>query len=502
MSELKEKLVSLKKRIKDIPLIYIEENHQLREQMKKLFNKLFTYYRALEDGESGLKAFKKNDKSILILDLAIPKLSGLALIKEVRKINPFAKIIVLTADDSEENLVNAMHHGVHRYLKKPVKPEALADSLSDVVSRIELENGYLTSSPLFEVVVNNQTQMIMLLHKQTPVLVNQSFLNVVDAKNLNDYLDKFSSMDDLLLEEEGFLYSKPGETWLEHVLKHPEKLYHVKIKTALQSKRHMILKINQIADKKNSVLLTFDDVTDLNLCAMVNKFEQTRSGLEEDYGSIEKLMNVVYENQAEIILYSDYKGLSIINKGRVVAVCGETVTIKTSEVQLKILEHKHSLTLSSEFFSSDLVTKNIEHIDYKEQTVVISHMHFLTKTALQREYQRLEPHGSDTVSLFYHGSKLYTEITIVDLSKVAVKLNIKMLPVGMKEKDRVKVSLLLEHEQRLLSITMHGSIKQLYKEQSKYFVVVMFEYNEMMENKLNAYLHERQLELIKEFKTL
>ncbi len=470
--------------------------------MEKLLGMVFSQYTLAEDGQAGLDAFKENNHSIVIADLNMPRMNGIEMIQEIKKINPFVKIIIATAQTDEENMLHAIDAGVFRYLKKPLKLEILVDTLYDIVQSFEAEEHHILFQRQLKDIFNYQNQLIMMMHHNRPILANQSFLKAVGALTLESYLENTSHLDDLLLKEEGFLHTNSECSWFDHLLQHPGKLFHARIMTAANQKRHMIVKLSEIPDKEAYAIVTFDDVTDLNLLALFNGSEQTEGELEEDFGSAQKLMQVVFENQAEVKLYNFYKGLAIINPGTILSVDEDTVVIKTGYTQLKIIDMNKRMTIHSELFPADMVTKAIVGIDYDKQTVTLRNMHFMNETASQRGHQRLEPHINDSISLFYHESKFFGKIRLVDISLVAVRVELNALPAGMKKDEKVKVSLVLEKGNQPLTLTIEATVYKLHEWDYKYYAVFMFEQTDMIEDKLSGYLHQRQLELIKEFKKL
>jgi excisionase family DNA binding protein len=72
------------------------------------------------DGISALALFKSQNYDFILVDLMLPNMNGLELIKEIKKIRPEQKIAVITAYPSAENTIEALNLGVFRYLQKPV----------------------------------------------------------------------------------------------------------------------------------------------------------------------------------------------------------------------------------------------------------------------------------------------------------------------------------------------------------------------------------------------
>ena len=79
-----------------------------------------------EDGEKALECFRSNEYDMMILDLMLPKLGGLDVIREIRKTNMRFPVLVLTAKSTDEDRTLGLESGADDYLTKPFHlPELL-----------------------------------------------------------------------------------------------------------------------------------------------------------------------------------------------------------------------------------------------------------------------------------------------------------------------------------------------------------------------------------------
>ena len=81
-------------------------------------------------GEEALKIIKAKQANaepldLLLTDIRMPKMNGLKLIREARKIMPGIKVIIMTAYGDENIQEKAMELGQCDYMDKPFRPEAL-----------------------------------------------------------------------------------------------------------------------------------------------------------------------------------------------------------------------------------------------------------------------------------------------------------------------------------------------------------------------------------------
>jgi DNA-binding NarL/FixJ family response regulator len=85
------------------------------------------------DGDGAIRAARKHEPDVVLLDLTMPELDGLAALPRLREEAPSCEVVVLTASDAEENLLAAIRAGASGYLLKTEPPEQIAAFLRGVV---------------------------------------------------------------------------------------------------------------------------------------------------------------------------------------------------------------------------------------------------------------------------------------------------------------------------------------------------------------------------------
>ena len=84
------------------------------------------------DGRQAVELWKQERPDVTLLDLRMPELDGVEVIKEIRSADKNARIIVLTTFDGDEDIYRAIQAGAKGYLLKDVPREALMDSIRRV----------------------------------------------------------------------------------------------------------------------------------------------------------------------------------------------------------------------------------------------------------------------------------------------------------------------------------------------------------------------------------
>jgi DNA-binding NtrC family response regulator len=94
------------------------------------------------DGQEALELVKTQNITLMITDLKMPGMSGMALLKEVRRVLPDLPVIIMTAYGTVENAVQAMKEGVADYILKPIKMDEMEILIEKTLSlrRLKEEN--------------------------------------------------------------------------------------------------------------------------------------------------------------------------------------------------------------------------------------------------------------------------------------------------------------------------------------------------------------------------
>lgn len=106
-------------------ILLVEDEKQLNEALTQiLINEKYSVD-SVHNGEDGLEYGLTDIYDIIILDIMLPKLNGLEVLRELRKKNISTPIILLTAKDSVEDKVTGLDLGADDYLPKPFSPQEL-----------------------------------------------------------------------------------------------------------------------------------------------------------------------------------------------------------------------------------------------------------------------------------------------------------------------------------------------------------------------------------------
>lgn len=91
------------------------------------------------NGEEALKKYPSREFDIVLLDLLMPGMDGISVLSEIKKLNPQAVVIIITAYASVDSALSAMKNGAFDYVQKPFKHDELLLTVERAVSHKKLQ---------------------------------------------------------------------------------------------------------------------------------------------------------------------------------------------------------------------------------------------------------------------------------------------------------------------------------------------------------------------------
>jgi DNA-binding response OmpR family regulator len=97
--------------------------------------------RSAMDGEVGLELARSERPDLVLVDVMLPKKSGLDLVKELRETDPDMPILILSAKGQESDKVKGLHNGADDYMTKPFGLKELLARIEALLRRRQLRGG-------------------------------------------------------------------------------------------------------------------------------------------------------------------------------------------------------------------------------------------------------------------------------------------------------------------------------------------------------------------------
>lgn len=89
---------------------------------------------AVGNGVEGLEQANKEDLDIVLLDMRMPQMDGISVLKKLKEAHPDLPVAMLTTSSDESDLVGALRNGAQGYLLKDMEPDDLVVAIRDIIS--------------------------------------------------------------------------------------------------------------------------------------------------------------------------------------------------------------------------------------------------------------------------------------------------------------------------------------------------------------------------------
>jgi DNA-binding NtrC family response regulator len=106
-------------------VLVIDDEKNIREALKMSLKMDGYDVITAEDGAEGLTRFEAMSPDAVILDLKMPKMSGMEFLKRAKAIRPEAPVIILTGHGGVDEAVESMREGAYDFHTKPINLEKL-----------------------------------------------------------------------------------------------------------------------------------------------------------------------------------------------------------------------------------------------------------------------------------------------------------------------------------------------------------------------------------------
>lgn len=138
-------------------ILYVEDEKYLAEAVVHILKKEKINVDWASDGEEGLELALKPNYDVVVLDIMLPKLSGLEILTSMRNRGVKTPVIMLSALNEVEDKIKGLEYGADDYLAKPFKTAELVARLRALSRRPALVEAKMLDFEDLELDLNNRT---------------------------------------------------------------------------------------------------------------------------------------------------------------------------------------------------------------------------------------------------------------------------------------------------------------------------------------------------------
>lgn len=124
------------------PILFVDDDQQILDIVSTYLNRVGYQVDTVNNGMEAIERIQQKDYAVVFTDLIMPEISGLDLLKTVKKSNPSTEVIIVTGYGTIESAIEALKLGGYDYLQKPINFERLKILIERIIEKrtLQLEN--------------------------------------------------------------------------------------------------------------------------------------------------------------------------------------------------------------------------------------------------------------------------------------------------------------------------------------------------------------------------
>jgi len=123
--------------LENFTILYVEDNKDAQEQLKMILEDDVKEFYQAYNGEEGLTLYREKRPDIILSDINMPLLDGLAMAKEIRKIDAEQPILIVSSLDDKDTLLKAINIVIDGFIRKPIDMKELEFQLNKIAKNLQ-----------------------------------------------------------------------------------------------------------------------------------------------------------------------------------------------------------------------------------------------------------------------------------------------------------------------------------------------------------------------------
>lgn len=252
----------------------------------------------------------------------------------------------------------------------------------------------------------------------------------------------------------------------------------------------------------------------VNASKMINVFLKVLSTLARNEKKLEAFGNkaqrndsdtldFIFKNSMDIDIVNHYRGVPLINRGKIVSLNKDEIILRTTYFQLLAIKYENMAVLDSSLINEDIKCSLLD-INFENYEVILKKEEFFKSAYKNREEIRVETDNDIRAFIEIKGERHFVEI--IDISTKAVLFSYPSIDEEFKRNDSFKLILVFDNLKKITSdyttkaIEINVSVYKTVQKNEENFLVVFFK-DFKTNSLLHKYIFNREVELVEEFKS-
>jgi len=250
--------------ISEIKIFYVEDEPSIREGFVRFLRRRTDNLHVFVNGQEALDGYEEHRPDLIITDIRMPVMDGLAMSEKIKKINPNVPIIVTTGHNDEELFLRSIDIGIDKYIKKPVNFTELISVIKKMSASIIHEKQMDNQRDFLRDVLDLNPNFVLTTDGKKCTYLNESFKEFLGIQNVEEYITRYGNINSVLVQKEDMFYTgKPVRDWVMATLNEQLHSRTVILKPIGSDDERVCLMNIKPVPEKDEWLLSFADVTSL-----------------------------------------------------------------------------------------------------------------------------------------------------------------------------------------------------------------------------------------------
>lgn len=171
-------------------ILYVEDDKDTADEISFFLRNYTNTLYVASDGAEGLELFKKHHIDLIITDIQMPVMDGISMIKSIKVFDAHVPIIITTAFNETNYLIEALNLGIDKYVLKPVN---LKDLLKNIVQLIEefevIDYGYYLDTDAN--IIGLSQQLLQYIGYKKEEVIGRSSFDFVKEEDIQRIKEQF-----------------------------------------------------------------------------------------------------------------------------------------------------------------------------------------------------------------------------------------------------------------------------------------------------------------------
>ena len=169
-------------------LLFIDDEESVRKVFSMSLRKEGYEVLTAENGEKGLEVFMRENPPIALVDIKMPGMDGIEVLKRIKEINSETEVIIITGHGDMDSAIKALKLDASDFLTKPISDEALSVALKRAQKKIKLKQQLKEYTYDLENMVKAATEEIKRRYEFEKKLIHSSMDGIVATDEKGDII--------------------------------------------------------------------------------------------------------------------------------------------------------------------------------------------------------------------------------------------------------------------------------------------------------------------------